>query len=467
MMSRSLHLSLLCIILVRSVGAQEPHPQRLTLAAAVDQALKSFPALRIANARAATADAGVDLAKTAYLPRLDLLWQENRASRNNIFGLVLPQSTIPSISGPVIGTTSLTSAWGSAGGMLLSWEPLDFGLRKANMELARAQKAQADAGVSLSRLEVAYAAADAFLVFVGAQQKSIAAQANVDRMQVFSRTVHALVDNQLRPGADGSRADAELAAARTQMILAQQEAETAGVNLSETLGIAGTQVDADPGACLQMPVERVAPVFKLESHPLLQVQAAAVQTEQARKLSLNRTYVPRLIYQFAFFGRGSGAHVDGTIDPSGGLGPDVPNWATGISITFPAFDIFSIRARRKAAAGNELAEQARQDLTLQSLKAQDSRAQILIRAARRIAENTPIQLQAARETLTRARARYEAGLASVVEVSDAERLLTQAEAEDAIARVNVWRALLFRARSEGDIEPFLSQVRNASSAIKP
>src|SRR5262249_16774469 len=160
------------------------------------------------------ATAGIEVSQTAYMPRTDLLWQENRATRNNVFGLLLPQSVIPPISGPVLGTNSLDSAWGSAGGILLSWEPFDFGLRKANVYLARDISKQGSAGGGVTQLDVATAAGDAFLTALAAEQTVRAAQANVERMQTFAKAVQVLVDNQLRAGADASRADAELATAR-------------------------------------------------------------------------------------------------------------------------------------------------------------------------------------------------------------------------------------------------------------
>src|SRR5438105_273739 len=101
--------------------AQETLSPPVSLNGAVELALSNYPAIRAAQAQAAAARAGIALARTAYLPRTDLLWQENRATRNNVFGLLLPQSVIPSISGPVLGTKSFDSAWGSAGGFLFSW----------------------------------------------------------------------------------------------------------------------------------------------------------------------------------------------------------------------------------------------------------------------------------------------------------------------------------------------------------
>ena len=48
-------------------------------------------------------------------------------------GFLLPQSVIPSISGPVLGSNNLDSVWGSAVGATVTWEPFDFGLRSASV----------------------------------------------------------------------------------------------------------------------------------------------------------------------------------------------------------------------------------------------------------------------------------------------------------------------------------------------
>jgi outer membrane protein TolC len=75
--------------------------------------------------------------------------------------------------------------------------------------------------------------------------------------------------------------------------------------------------------------------------------------------------------------------------------------------------------------------------------------------ARRVAENTPIQLSSARTLEQQARARYDAGLADILEVADAQRLLLQAEVSDAVARLGVWRALLTDAAARGDLTDLL------------
>src|SRR5262249_15572650 len=273
--------------------------------------------------------------------------------------------------------------------------------------------------------------------------------------------------NELRPGVDASRANAELAAARNQLIQSQQDAAISQASLAEALGRAGAPVTVDAGPLLELPPAPPSITPDFAAHPLALVQAAAVGSAQARERVLEHAYVPHFNFQSAAFGRGTGARVDGSIHNISGLYPNTGNWAVGMTITFPAFDIFGIRARRRVECNNVLAEKARYDQTIQTLKTEDAKARALVEAARRIAENTPIQLNAARETELRARVRYENGLTNVIEVAEAQRLLAQSEADDAVARLAVWRALLIAARSQGDLTPFLEQVARTPIKGKP
>src|ERR1043166_7030072 len=139
-----------------------------TIEQAVSTAERNYPSVRVSAEQVAAAAAGINLARTAYLPRLDGLGQLNRATRNNVFGLLLPQSVIPSISGPVLGTNDMTNVWGSAVGVLVSWEPFDFGLRKANIDGGEAWGRRAEAGVARTQFEVAGRTGGAFLTRIAA-----------------------------------------------------------------------------------------------------------------------------------------------------------------------------------------------------------------------------------------------------------------------------------------------------------
>jgi outer membrane protein len=202
----------------------------------------------------------------------------------------------------------------------------------------------------------------------------------------------------------------------------------------------------------------MVPTASFDSHPVALSQAAAVETVRARQQVLDRSYFPRFNFQTAFSARGTGNPFNSIVESGKGLLPQTPNWASGLQVSFPLFDILSIRSRRRIEASNEAAEKARYDQTIQTLKAQDARARALVENAVRIAQNTPIEVKAAQEAELRARARYDAQLATVTEVAEAQRLLAQAEIDDAVARLSVWRALLALTRARGDIKPFLQKL---------
>jgi outer membrane protein len=426
---------------------------------AIALALKNYPSIKETRARAQAAEQGVGVARTAYLPRLDLLYQENRGTTNNVFGVLFPQSTIFSMTGPVLGTHSLgDSVWGSAAGVLLSWDAVDFGQRKANVDIARAQTSYAKNQTALTELDVAAAAADAFLTVLAADESVRAARANVDRLEVFANTVRALVQNQLRPGADQSRAEAELAVAKNQVSQAVLLADTARATLADAIGSAGTSIELSSAAL------GTAPSITTEStdaknHPAARAQEAAVDVVEARQRALDRAYYPRLTLQSTIAARGTGADTPGVPSFGNGLWPQVPNWAVGATVTFPALELFSINARKRVEQQNDVAERARYDQTIQTLTTQEMKARSLMKAATEIATNTPVERQAATAGENQARARYQNGLASVTEVAEAQRLLAQAEVDDAIARLGVWRALLATAQATGDLTPFIEQAR--------
>jgi len=111
---RALAFTLLLCNLNSIIRAQTATSIELTLSKAIEQSLKNYPAIQVSQEQVNAAAAEIQLARTAYLPRIDALAQFNRATRNNVFGLLLPQNVIPSMSGPVIGTNNLGSVCGSA-----------------------------------------------------------------------------------------------------------------------------------------------------------------------------------------------------------------------------------------------------------------------------------------------------------------------------------------------------------------
>lgn len=446
--------------LLAASAATAQTPQTFTLEQAIGYAAAHYPTVRAAIEQVSASEAGVDVARASYLPRLDGLWQSNRATVKNVFGQLLPQSVIPAMSGPVLQAPPGDGVWGSAAGALLSWEPIDFGLRSATVAGAQAALARARAGETLTRLEVQRAVAESFLAAVAAQRGVVSAQADLERRQVLATSARVLVENQLRPGAEASRADAERAAAQIRLIHARSAETIALTQLARLLGATGG-VAIDAAGLLDRFPPPNASFSTAAVHPLVQVRQAAVEDARVQQRILSRSNLPRLFAQSSVFARGSGASADGFVDGgAGGLNLDRVNWAAGFQLVVPnVFDFAALRGRKASAAASTRAQAAYYDESVLTISAQQQAAAVMMQAAHTIANTTPVQLEAARQTESQARARYEAGLASIIEIAEAQSLLALAETQDQLARVDVWRAAVASAVAWGDLASLLQLLR--------
>jgi hypothetical protein len=94
MTRHALAVLMACLLCSWPAKEEERPAQKVSVDIAIKMAVANIPAIRAARARADAAEAGIQLARTSFLPKLDMVWQENRASRNNVFGLLLPQSIV-------------------------------------------------------------------------------------------------------------------------------------------------------------------------------------------------------------------------------------------------------------------------------------------------------------------------------------------------------------------------------------
>ena len=431
-------------------------PAGLTIAQAVEQALKVYPSIRVTQEQMNAAAAGIRLAQTAYLPRVDGMAQINRATRNTFYGMLLPQGIIPNLAG-VAGDNG-GSVWDSGVGLLVTWQPFDFGLRAANVAVAAAERDRTQAAVNRTRLDVSSAAAEAFLTVIAAQQTAEAARAAVDSWQVLLRSIHALAAAQLRPGADESRVQAELAAAQTQLAQAEQAVEVARATLGQFLGSAPSQLDA--GKLVdRLPGDRPETPLDAARNPLAIEQNAAVAEAQSKLKAFDRSYYPQFLIQGLASARGTGLVTNGErLGGFNGLAPNIQNYGLGLTVTFPAMDRFARREEEAAAAANIRAGQAQSSVIAAQLGARFNAALAQLAGARRVASNTPVEVSSASTALEQATARYRAGLAPIDDVAQAERLLAQARIDDALARLGAWRARLGVEAARGDIQPFLTEA---------
>jgi outer membrane protein len=430
------------------------------LSDALDIADRTYPAVKAALAEKVVADSGVDAARAAYVPQVNLLWQINKSTINNTTGLLFPQGVLPSISGAVLPQVS-TTAWNEGAGVLVDFTALDFGVRGARLDAAKAGSQAAREGYELTRLQVMDATVNAYLNVVAAQALVRAAQANADRLHAFTRSVKTLVDNKLRAGVEGEQAVAAESLGQSQLIAAQGALESQRATLARLLGRpVGDVALADPALDRETQAPAAPDAAALDGHPAARAQAAKVKEQQAELRAVDRSFAPKVDLLASASGRGSGKTPGGVYQGGdAGLNIDTHNWAVGAQVTLPLGAWPLLMAQHRAQSATVAAQQDRYDQTLRELNERLAQASAGVRTAEAQAREAPVALTAARAAEAQQRARYASGLASAVDVSAAESALAQAEAQDAVARLNVWRAWSGLSAATGDFTALRAKLR--------
>ena len=166
----------------------------LKLPHAVAYALHHHPALRVQRAAVETRSAEVDVARAGYLPGLDLSAEILGGTGNVLRGSVFPLKGIPVVSGPPATRDIGNAALGSVLGVSMHWDCLGLIREMAEVDAALAAQSQARTRTDVTRLSVAYQAADQFIDVVVRSEVTRAARATVERAKVLTNVVKALVD---------------------------------------------------------------------------------------------------------------------------------------------------------------------------------------------------------------------------------------------------------------------------------
>lgn len=443
----------------------------LSLRESVDIALRNYPTIQKKFFKLRAAKANVTLAKTQYLPNLNFDIQQSAVTPNRIASVVMNNvsgfDTVPVDSGPPVSSTTLKPLSNNLQGLNLNWLMVDFGMRKANDRFAFADARTARADVNLTKLDVAFAAAEAFLRAVATKQLILAREAELRHMETAKLRVKTLVAEGLRPAVDSADLDYEVAKTKIDVIKAEKDARLALVMLAEKLGIASQDIAivSDPLIRSPLNVTKTSPEpIDLSSHPLARMKKAQINRWRAKQTVLDKAYRPHLWLNASLWGRGSGDGANPIRPVAGGVLPQVFNYMVGVSFSFPVMEYFPLKAQKSMARSNELAAKADFELAMQILERKDANSRIRLEQARKVAEQTPILVKAAKVREIKVLKRYSTGLTNVVALANAEKTLADAKVENAIAQVEVWRSVLALSYAQGDLTPFLELVSLAEGS---
>lgn len=462
---RPLRAAGLLTLVTVSLHAQNSPPTRdassraivLTLRESVRTALGNHPQLIAARANVQAAGGDLALARAARLPTLDVQWQTLRATGNAVAGAHFGMLGVPAVGGPPGNASPTGGVWGATAALVTAL-PITGMLRTQRVIDARLARSEAaTARLDNDQLHVAATAASAFLEARAALAHVRVAQASRRRALAIDSVTRALAAQGLRPGADSIRTVAEVASTEIELARADQMVAVAHARLAAAVGT-DQAVRADTSAIRIMTLPNQYPTPRVT--PAEREAGAAVKEALAEQRVAAAAWLPRVDLLGAAVSRGSGEPVPGvpSAAPMRGIVPNVNNWAVGVMASWPLTGITALRAQERRAAADADGARARLRALQHQIEAGRAEAEATVLGTKRIAERTVKLVSAAASAVGQIVARYRAGLTSLVEVADAQRQLTRAEVDDALAQIEVIAAQLQRAQANGDLAQFLALV---------
>ncbi|HEX6749122.1 MAG TPA: TolC family protein [Longimicrobium sp.] len=419
-----------------AAAAQNAQPVTLTLSRAVAVAADTAPAVQIAGLRAEQAQERIRETRGALLPNLSAAVAEDRRTQNlETFGFQLPLPPGQSIP-PKIGPVDVFDA------RLRASTPLFDPAGLVRVQAVRAAAAGSQADVATAAETSGARAAQAFVTAERAAATITARREDVRLAGELVTLAQAQLDRGVATALDVTRARTQLAAAQGLLSVAENQFAQARVNLARAMGIdprtpislgealgpqtAATSVPADEAAALQA---------ALANRPELKSAQAQQRAAQLGSKAIRAERLPRLDLSADYGLSGLNPH------------DAFPTYNIAVQVSAPLFDGFRREARQQQQA--LAADEARvREADVREQVAAEVRSALLDVATgldqQRIAAE---RLRLANEELSQAQERFANGLATNIEVINAQQNLVRAkdavidaQAASAAARVNLARA---------------------------
>jgi outer membrane protein len=394
-------------------AAAQPGGTPLTLADAEAIALKNNPQITIGKLRWLVAQQNVREARSALLPTAYL-------SLTGVDGYPGSRISAGALNNPLVFTRA-------AGGATVSQLVTDFGRTTNLLSSSQYGEKAEQQNAAATRDDIILAVDQAFYNSLETKTLVTVAEQTVRARQALVDKIQALTNAKLKSDVDLSFANVDLARAQLLLLESRNNYETALAGLSAILGYEDEQNFqlVEEGVTPAPPPPAVTPLIETALKQRPEIQALQFQVESAQKFASAEHDLKRPTVNALGVVGGAPVRPD-----------DLTSWygVVGVNVNIPVFNGFLFNARAKSA--DLQTEVQRQQLaTVRDNIARDVRTawEDEQRAFERLSV-TKQMLQQADLALDLSQARYNLGLASIVELTQAELQKTQADIEDTDAR---------------------------------
>ncbi len=419
-----------------AVGAEEAGGS-LSLKQAIDIALKEHPAVKQARETVAATRDQIGVSRGAYFPQVKFVGNYYYGNSFASTGRISSTATV----GGLTGTTSVPSEsslyfYQFQANQLL----FDFGKTPGIVDQSRSSFNQSQQDYFGTRQQVVVDARTAYFGYLAAQRAQKVQEETVRQNQDLLKQAQGFYKVGLKAKIDVTKAEANLYQADANLIQAKNNVALAKVTLMNALGIK------------TWPYKQVEDVLEVtpQPRPLEELTATALQRRpellknryqqeynQAGITVARAGYFPTFTSMAAYGWQAIDAPF--TTMPS--------NWYVGAGFTFPLFEGMATKysvSQNKAQLRSTLEnfEVLRQNVTKEV-----SQAYLNVKTGWELIRATKKALEAARENLRLAWGRYQAGIGTIIEFTDAQVQFSQADLNfvQALYNYRVFEAQLDKA----------------------
>ena len=398
----------------------------------------------------------VAYAKRTALPSAEAYYQADYATYNNLTGMA--SGTFIPISGPPSAGNNYDGVFGSVGSLLLNWELATFGERKSIINEARSRLDYSREDESRTLLQLEVNVSNAYLDVIMSHELLNVYVRDLERSAENLRMSKALNASGLKPDVDtavfhSDYSESKIRELDYEGILSTKEAELAGL-----LGRQSITYTADSSYFYKLP--SVISDTSVINNPLLRLSEIQLDIGNRELETIRRSANPKLSFWSTLYARGSGIRYDGYVAPNDGFSFSRYNYGLGIVFSLPLTQALTVHplVEKQKAAIHSVQEQSRQ--VRLDLENQNRVADVILNNKLKIAAESPSFYESALYSYQAVSSRYHSGLANYPDLIQARYALVKAEADLKKAYLDAWKALLYKAAVEGDIDWFLNQITN-------
>ena len=386
-----------------------PTGKLLTIEDAVRIGLDNHPRIKSANERVGSQQAVLGQQMSAYYPTISMA-NSYRTTQSSTNG----------------GNDHAADAFSSQA--IANMTLYNFGKREGNVQAARDTLDATKNDYETTNQDIVLSIKQAYYIYLGSQALVKVRQDTVRSRELLVRQARGFYEVGTRAKIDVARAEANLYSAQADLIAAENGVKIAWVTLRNAMG--SPRLPEQPVAVDSPEVEISMNLAEARTRAFdtrTELKSFDAQRRAADQLIAvaRRSHLPDIIFD-ATYGR---RHVSDQTVGGQNLNtfPLQPTWSVQLSLIIPIFDGFRTTNRVEETLHNYYNVKFQEEERRQLIALDVEQSYLRVVETQERIKATDSAAKAAKENLDLAQGRYAVGVGSIIEITDAETLYTDAQ----------------------------------------